>query len=119
MKRSYRQPTKHAVFISMTAFLLAVLSMSDNAIAANDGIAACVQEKVAFDGITPLKYADVIGGVGTHVALNLQHPTLCKSTSNTDCTGKAFLMPGDTVAVANTCGDYAHVQLIGEKRLSL
>lgn len=99
--------------------LIAVFSFISHNAQADDNIARCAQEKVTFDGIEPLKYADVIGDAGSHIALNRQHPGSCKSTSADDCAGKAYLVPGNTVAVANTCGDYSHVQYIGEKKVSV
>lgn len=110
---------EHAALVSVSMLLLAALGIQGNAVAAaDDNLAQCAQEKVTFDGIKPLKYADVIGDAGSRVVLNRQHPALCKSTSNAECAGKAYLVPGNTVAVANTCGEYAHVQFIGEKKVS-
>jgi len=85
---------------------------------ANAGLKQCAQEKVAFDGIEPLKYADITGESNSHIPLLHQHPSLCASADEEKCKGKAYLLPGDTVAIANICGDYAHVQFIGEKTVS-
>jgi hypothetical protein len=72
-----------------------------------------------FDGITPpLKYADITGEAGGRIDLYKNHPALCTSANEAECKGKAYLVPGNVVAVANTCGEYAHVQFIGEKQIS-
>jgi hypothetical protein len=85
---------------------------------ADEDVAACAARKVAFDGIEPLTYAKVSGDSNAHVSLLKQHPVMCKEAERDKCQGKAYLVPGDVVAVANTCGEYAHVQFIGEKRVS-
>lgn len=84
----------------------------------SQAIKQCAQEKVTFDGIQPLKYADITGEANAHIPLWHEHPALCASTDEAKCKGKSYLIPGNTVAVANTCGDYAHVQFIGEKTVS-
>src|SRR5689334_6981181 len=82
-------------------------------------IAQCAKEKVAFDGIEPLHYVTVTGESSNHIALNREHPAICaKAKDPVACEGKAYLVPGDVVAVANTCGEFAHVQFIGEKKVS-
>ncbi len=85
----------------------------------SQAIKQCAQEKVTFDGIQPLKYADITGEANAHIPLWHEHPALCASTDEAKCKGKAYLVPGNTVAVANTCGDYAHVQYRGNKHVSV
>lgn len=103
----------------IAALLVIVCSLiSHIALAADDSIKQCAQQKVAFDGIKPLKYADITGEPNSHIALLHEHPALCASADDQQCKGKAYLIPGNTVAVANTCGDYAHVQYIGEQTVN-
>jgi hypothetical protein len=86
---------------------------------ANQSSVQCENEPVAFDGIQPLTYATVVGPVGSHVALSRRHPQLCGPRDSMECAGDAYLVPGDIVAVANICGDLAHVQFIGSKKVTV
>ena len=85
---------------------------------ADKNIPKCVNETARFDGTGPLTYADIVGPAGTHVSLSRRYPQLCQQDEKA-CTGNAYVMPGDTVAVANHCGDFAQVQFIGTKTITV
>jgi hypothetical protein len=86
---------------------------------ANESTTKCANEPATFDGIQPLTYATVVGPVGSHVVLDRRHPQLCNPPDSRVCSGDAFLVPGDTVAVANICGNFAHVQFISPKKVTV
>ncbi|MES1195753.1 MAG: hypothetical protein ABUL58_02295 [Steroidobacter sp.] len=113
MMKAWRNNTTGLLLVAALGFTNQVALAADE-----DAIKQCAQEKVAFDGIKPLKYADIVGEANSHIPLLHQHPALCALADDRQCKDKAYLVPGDTVAVANTCGEYAHVQYIGEKTVS-
>lgn len=86
---------------------------------ANESIGQCAKETASFDGTQPLTYATVVGSIGSHIVLSRRHSQLCGPRDSEDCTGNAYLVPGDTVAVAKTCGNLAHVQFIGAKKVTV
>jgi hypothetical protein len=80
----------------------------------------CIQRDVAFDGIAPLSYVAVTADVGSKVYLHTQYPTDCNAEASGDgCKGTAYLLSGDAVTVGKTCGAWAYVQYLGEKRISI
>jgi hypothetical protein len=85
---------------------------------ANQPDAECIQRKVIFDGLEPLTYATVTehGSTSNKSYLHHEYPSEC--SLNADCSAKAYLIPGDTVAVAKNCGPWSFVQFIGEKQVS-
>src|SRR5271166_87204 len=101
------------LFVALSAFLAGASSFAD------ENISKCVNETARFDGIGPLTYADIVGPVGTHVVLSRRYPQLCQQRDAKACTGNAYLMPGDTVAVANIFGNFAHVQFIGSVKVTV
>src|SRR5437879_4653807 len=102
----------------LLASCIVALTFSARATLAADDVTQCARTTIVFDGIEPLRYATVTGEKGGHVTLYREHPALCDSRKNTTCTSNAYLVPGDVVAVANTCGEFAHVQFIGDKKVS-
>jgi hypothetical protein len=92
------------------------------ALAATDSSAEeafeCIQRPVAFDGIAPLSYATVTGAAGSKAYLHAHSPEQCATTSEDPCGASAYVLPGDVVAMAKTCGPWAYVQYIGEKHIT-
>lgn len=92
------------------------------ALAATDSSAEeafeCIQRPVAFDGIAPLSYATVTGAAGSKAYLHAHSPEQCATTSEDPCGASAYVLPGDVVAMAKTCGPWAYVQYIGEKHVT-
>lgn len=95
--------------------LLALISLTgwadDNTV-----VKRCAQENVDFYSNLPRMDADVTGQPNSHIPLLHQHPSQCASPDDQQCKGKAYLLPGDKVVVANICGDYTHIQYVGKSR---
>jgi hypothetical protein len=84
---------------------------------AGESIPECVRRSVVFDGLNPpLQYGKVSGDPGAHIALHPQDPDLCSASDG--CTGRAYLIPGDVVAVAKACGGFTYVQYIGIQKIT-
>src|ERR1700688_1685336 len=79
----------------------------------------CVRQDVAFDGIAPLTYATVTPDATNRVGLHHDYPEGCNAGDTTACPSKAYLASGDTVAIGKTCGAWAYVQFLGERRVSV
>jgi len=108
------------LFASKRGFL-AVIVLSITAVigppnAKADGGTECIQRSVAFDGLTPLSYANVSAATGSKVYLHAQFPAQC--APNEECKGSAYLLSGDAVAIGKTCGAWSYVQYIGKKRVT-
>jgi len=78
--------------------------------------AECIRHEVAFDGNAPLHYASVTGAVGSRAYMHAQIPTNCPQES---CKGAAYILSGDVVAVAKTCGKWAYTQYLGATRVTV
>jgi hypothetical protein len=110
-------PLSRKSLVSTVLLLAAVLG---NSLARPANLDECAQRAVAFDGIASLSYAAVTADVGSKVYLHAQYPTDCNAEASGDgCKGTAYLLSGDAVAVGKTCGAWAYVQYIGEKRISV
>jgi hypothetical protein len=81
-------------------------------------LTACVDWKVTFDGITRLDYATVKASSGPRLYLHASYPERCASGSEAPCPARAYLVPGNAVAIGKGCGKWAYVQYIGEKVIS-
>jgi hypothetical protein len=80
---------------------------------------SCESKQVRFDGVGSLHYAAIIGDPETHIHLYSQIPKGCASSdSGQACDAHGYLIPGNEVAVGNTCGAWANVQFIGERIVS-
>jgi hypothetical protein len=97
--------------------IAAVLICTGSVTRADSNVSKCVNEAVKFDGTQPLTYADIIGPAGRPVVLSSAYPGLCKGLGARKCTALAHLKPGDTIAIASRCGDFAHVQFIGAHKV--
>lgn len=100
--------------------IVAPLLMMASAIAAPSGTTdVCIGRDVKFDGITPLRYADVTGESGSRVYLHAVFPSHCSSSEGESCSTGPYIVPGDAVAVGKTCGDWSYVQYIGADRITV
>jgi len=61
----------------------------------------------------------IVGRAGDHVRLYRKHPGECAGNDLRACEGKAYLIPGDRVEAASTCGGYVHVRYVGQSRTSV
>jgi hypothetical protein len=109
--------------VGSMALWLSIIGLSVGALLATtsasaEDVAECAQRAVAFDGITPLSYATVSGATGSKDYLHAQFPAQCTPGVNEPCESSAYVLPGDVVGVGKTCGPWAYVQYIGEKRVT-
>ena len=98
---------------AMVALLMAWLG----AVQANS--ADCANPQVHFDGVKPLTYAVVNRGSGESLPIHPVHPSKCSSLNEQACKGKAYILPGDAVAIGAQCGAWDYVQYIGAKRITV
>ena len=81
-----------------------------------DELRECVKRNVGFDGKAPLQQARVVGQIGSRIYLHPQFPPSCESANVGPCKVTAYVVPGDIVADAKTCGEWAYVQYVGKSR---
>ena len=98
------------------ALSLAVSLISANARA--NQLTDCIEQKVVFNGIAPLHYKAVSALRGPKVYLHTQYPE-CGAGAQELCKAPAYVLPGDVIAVAKTCGSWAYVQYIGTTRVTV
>ncbi len=113
-----RVEQKFLFILTSVCFLVATL-IANTPVIAEEDLAQCASKKVRFDGVEPLAYSDIVGESGAHIALSYQYPKLCNSQYGQECQGRAYLIPGDTVAVAKSCGDSSYVQFMGQKKITI
>jgi hypothetical protein len=77
----------------------------------------CVGAPVIFDGIQPLTYKRVKGAPEDRAYIFSHYGATCRPGETNQCKAR-FIVPGDIVAVAKTCGDFAYIQYIGEKAIT-
>jgi hypothetical protein len=77
----------------------------------------CVDAPVIFDGIQPLTYKRVKGGPEDRAYIFSHYGARCQPGETNQCKAR-FVISGDIVAVAKTCGDFAYIQYIGEKTIT-
>lgn len=94
-----------------------VIAASVPAVDANN-LADCINHNVTFDGIVPLRYATVKSTPGPRLYLHESYPEHCALGSEASCSARAYLVPGNAVAIGKNCGEWAYVQYIGEKLIS-
>lgn len=75
-------------------------------------LAGCVAKSVTFSGSPPLQYATVTGTKDSRVHIYPTYPQRCSQDAKT-CPAEAYVVPGDDVAIAKTCGGWAYVQYLG------
>lgn len=79
----------------------------------------CSTISPSFDGTEPLRYAEVTGASEERANFTRQVPAVCNTgAEHCDGSGLRYLLPGDTVAVAYTCGRFAYAQYIGKETVS-
>ena len=85
---------------------------------------SCTDSKSDFSGIPTLTYATVTGDggskdvVSTRLYFHPQHPSKCTSADDGACKGKAYIVPGNTVAIGASCNGWDYVQYLGEKSVT-
>jgi hypothetical protein len=97
--------------------LLFAMTMPRMGLADAINVPECARQKSAFDGIQPLQYATVKGDSGARLPFHPEHPSLCASPDEGMCKEKAYVVPGDTVAVGNTCGTWSYAQYLGKENV--
>lgn len=97
--------------------IVALLMVWLGAVQANS--ADCANPQVHFDGVKPLTYAVVNRGSGESLPIHPVHPSKCSSPNEQACKGKAYILPGDAVAIGAQCGAWDYVQYIGAKRITV
>jgi hypothetical protein len=93
---------------TIPALVLVVLFGPSNALA--DVLQECISRSVSF-----ARYDTVTGENGSRAYLHHDYPESCPSPENTSCKSSAYLIPGDHVAVAKTCGGWAYVRFFGKR----
>ena len=79
---------------------------------------ACIAKNVAFDGITPLRFAGVSSEGNSRIYIHSHFPNKCGPSSRASCDRGPYVVPGDAVAIGKTCGGWAYVQYIGAERIT-
>lgn len=97
----------------------AITSYPLNARGEGAPLVECINGLISFDGVTPLRYATVVGEVAGRVSLHRDYPKDCGEADTTGCGDKAYLVSGDTVAIGKTCGAWAYIEFLGPKRVSV
>jgi hypothetical protein len=101
--------------------LVVALSIAAGAVEARppmDKPNACSTRNVSFSGIPPLQYADVSGEAGAKLFLHPHPSGKCSPTESSLCTQGPYLVPGDSVAIGKSCGEWAYVQYLGKVRVT-
>ena len=94
------------------ACLVALAIVRSVPLANANGLTDCINHKVTFDGIVPLHYATVKARSGPRLYLHARYPEDCTSGSETSCPARAYLVPGNGVAIGKQCGGWDYVQYI-------
>lgn len=79
----------------------------------------CIGAPVRFDGIAPLKYKVVTGANIDQLPIYARYPGDCSDRPQADCASRRYVVGGDTLAIAKTCGSWSYAQYIGEKRITV
>ena len=104
---------------SLASTVLSLTVVLGSSLARPANLDECAQQPLAFDGVAPLSYATINADAGSKVYLHAQYPADCNVEASSDgCKGTAYLLSGDAVAVGKTCGAWAYVQYIGDRRIS-
>lgn len=99
--------------------LLLLLAASAASRTDAEDLTTCIAQPVTFDGTTPLTYETVTAPSGGKAPLHGRFPKECSASQHLSCTSTAYLVSGDTVALGKTCGPWAYVQYIGERKISV
>lgn len=81
-------------------------------------VTACIHETVHFDGRRPLQFDRVTGSPGTRLYMHAVYPKSCFSSEVSYERGHVYLLTGDEVAIGKSCGKWAYVQYIGDRRVT-
>src|SRR5882724_906463 len=110
-------PARVARLGAAGVWFLALLVTVQNVWAA--GSPKCTQSDVSFDGTAPLRYTPVAGAPGARAYLYAQFPAQCTRADDQSCKDAPYVLSGDVVAVAKTCGNWAYVQYIGRTHITV
>lgn len=102
--------------VQVQLLLLLELFLIHDAQAAIDD---CVSRPVTFSGVAPLHFFTASPEVGERLYLHSTYPSSCTSKAERTCLASKYITTGDIVAVGKTCGDWAFVQYIGNRTVSL
>jgi hypothetical protein len=117
VKDSMRYSFRHG-FALVAALALGATIFSDPASASAGESAHCEDTGYAFDGTTPLRYAVVTGDSASKLRIYSLFPENCKGEVGPACRDTAYILSGDQVAVGKVCGNWAHIQYIGAKKIT-
>lgn len=109
---------RHRPRILALLVLTPALLISNTMVKAADAVAACVTSSNDFDRPDALRKTSIVGPAGSRVPLYRKYPTECAGSDIAACQGRAYLIPGDEVEVARTCGGYSRVTYTGKSRVS-
>lgn len=99
-------------------FLLVFVLLLTIPISYAKGVADCIAANVMFSGATALRYATVMGARDSRVDIYPSYPDSCSQGAKV-CRADAYVFPGDNVAIAKTCGRWAYVQYLGNRRITV
>jgi hypothetical protein len=102
--------------LSLVGFLIGAVFVTTGARA--EEADKCARQEVTFDGVSPLSYATIQGGVGSKAYLHAGYPVDCDPVAPDSCTSPTYVLPGDVVAVAKTCSGWVYAEYIGTKRVT-
>jgi hypothetical protein len=83
-----------------------------------DDLRECVEAKTSFDGLSPLRYVTVLGDKGSRIYLHHIPRAQCLAVDDAECKESTYVVPGDELAIAKICGDWAFAQYIGTEHVS-
>jgi hypothetical protein len=80
----------------------------------------CIGQNVDFDGLSPLRYGVVSQDSAPKMYLHREYPAAdCTPADEAACKSSSYLVPGDKVAIAKSCGPWAYIQYLGDARISV
>lgn len=65
--------------------------------------------------LSPLGYAQVTAA-SAHLYIHKDYPKECTSNDAFSCRSSVYLVPGDYVSIARTCGGWSYIQYVGERK---
>lgn len=78
----------------------------------------CIARNVTFTGIPALQYATVVGTRNLRLDIYRTYPEGCSQKAKI-CRAGAYILRGDNVAIAKTCGGEAYVQYLGTRHITV
>jgi hypothetical protein len=103
--------------LAMAALSVVGAAADENAPDTENKLAQCAKGAADFTGSHPLTYAEISTGGNAPIRQNPQF--LCMATEDPACATTASLPPGDHIALARVCGDWANIQSIGKTRITI